>query len=161
MRPPSHPPPLLIWFVLLVLLILPAVTQAMPTTTLGVFAYRNPATVEARFTPVIEAMQWALPGQDVRMEILSLEAFDIAIAEGRVDFILTNPRHFLAVRQDYAVSGALATLKHIQGGRYVSSLAGVILVPEGSTFKGLEDLQGADIGVPGKRFSGRLSDSGL
>ncbi|MGM0616292.1 MAG: PhnD/SsuA/transferrin family substrate-binding protein [Pseudomonadota bacterium] len=154
MCPPTHPPPLLARLTLLVLLILPTFTQAMPTTTLGVFAYRDPATVEARFAPVVEAMQWALPGQNVRMEILSLEAFDIAIAEGRVDFILTNPRHFLAVRQEHAVSGALATLKHIQGGRYVSSLAGVILAPENSSLKELEDLEGADIGVPGKRFLG-------
>ncbi|MGM0616166.1 MAG: PhnD/SsuA/transferrin family substrate-binding protein, partial [Pseudomonadota bacterium] len=140
---------------LFILLMLPLLAQATPpSTTLGVFAYRDAATVDTRFAPVADAMQWALPGQDVRMETLSLEALDTAIAEGRVDFILTNPRHFLAVRQDHAVSGALATLKHYQGGRSVSSLAGVILVPERSTFEGLEDLQGADIGVPGKRFLG-------
>lgn len=154
MRPLSHSLPLLIWPLLLVVLILPTIAQAMPSTTLGVFAYRDPATVEARFAPVVEAMQWALPGQEIRLEILTLEAFDTAIAEGRVDFILTNPRHFLKVRQNYSVSGALATLKHWQGGRYVSSLAGVILVPERSTLKRLEDLQGANIGVPGKRFLG-------
>ncbi|NOG31715.1 hypothetical protein HLB35_07910, partial [Halomonas sp. TBZ9] len=44
---------------LFILLMLPPLAQATPTsTTLGVFAYRDAATVETRFAPVVDAMQW-------------------------------------------------------------------------------------------------------
>lgn len=143
-----------LWLLVSVLIAFSVLAQPLPTITLGVFAYRDPAVVEARFAPVVNAMQLALPNHEVRIQILSLDALDTAIAEGRVDFILTNPRHFLAVRLNYAVSGALATLKHHQGGRYVSSLAGVIVVPGTSKYEQLGDLQGVTIGIPGKRFLG-------
>ena len=138
----------------IVLLILPTLSQAMPTTTLGVFAYRDADIVRERFTPVVETIQQALPGRKVELDVLSLDALDKAIAAGNVDFILTNPRHFLAVRQSHNVSGALATLKHYQGKRYLSSLAGVIITPSNSSLKTLDDLQDRIIGVPGKRFLG-------
>ncbi|TVM05285.1 MAG: PAS domain S-box protein [Halomonas sp.] len=75
MRPSTDPPPSLIWFFLFVLFIPPAYTQAMPTTPLGIFANRDTASGDARFAPVVDAIRWALPSQEVRMETLSLKNF--------------------------------------------------------------------------------------
>ncbi|WP_159437921.1 PhnD/SsuA/transferrin family substrate-binding protein [Vreelandella massiliensis] len=127
---------------------------ATPTTTLGVFAYRDAETVRERFAPVVEAMQWALPGHQVEMRVLSLDALDAAIEASEIDFILTNPRHFLAVRQRQAVTGALASLQTQYSGRMLSSLAGVILTRPDAHITTLDALEGRQIGVPGKRFLG-------
>ncbi|MGM0826050.1 MAG: PhnD/SsuA/transferrin family substrate-binding protein [Pseudomonadota bacterium] len=135
-------------------LILSQAAVAAPSTTLGVFAYRDVETVREQFAPAIEAMQRALPRHQVHMQVLSLEALDDALEAGNIDFILTNPRHFLAVRQQYNVSGALATLKAYQGGRSLSLLAGVILAPAEANIETLAELEGRIIGVPGKRFLG-------
>ncbi|MCL7931198.1 PhnD/SsuA/transferrin family substrate-binding protein [Halomonas llamarensis] len=145
---------LLIRWLLVATLILSQAAVAAPSTTLGVFAYRDAETVRKQFTPVIEAMQYALPGNEIRLEVLSLKALDDALEASAIDFILTNPRHFLAVRQQYDVSGALATLKTYQGGRILSSLAGVILAPADANIDTLEMLERRTIGIPGKRFLG-------
>ncbi|MYL23123.1 PhnD/SsuA/transferrin family substrate-binding protein [Halomonas alkaliantarctica] len=145
--------PLIRWL-LAATLVLSQAAVAASSTTLGVFAYRDVETVREQFTPVVEAMQQALPRHQVQMQVLSLQALDDALEKGRVDFILTNPRHFLAIRQQYSVSGALATLKKHQGGRSLSSLAGVILTPANANITTLAELEGHTIGVPGKRFLG-------
>ncbi|WP_083651505.1 PhnD/SsuA/transferrin family substrate-binding protein [Vreelandella massiliensis] len=145
--------PLIRWLLAATLLLSQAAVAA-PSTTLGVFAYRDAETVREQFTPVMEAMQKALPRHEVQMQVLSLEALDDALKANEIDFILTNPRHFLAVRQQYNVSGALATLQKYQGGRSLSSLAGVILTATDANIATLAELEGRTIGVPGKRFLG-------
>ncbi|WP_301583880.1 PAS domain-containing protein [Halomonas alkaliantarctica] len=144
----------LIRWLLAAALIFSQAVVAAPSTTLGVFAYRDVGTVREQFSPIIEAIQDALPHHQVRMQVLSLEALDDALKAGDIDFILTNPRHFLAVRQHYNVSGALATLQTYQGGRHLSSLAGVILSLAEDNIETLSALEGRVIGVPGKRFLG-------
>ncbi|MDR5897572.1 PhnD/SsuA/transferrin family substrate-binding protein [Halomonas vilamensis] len=144
----------LIRWLLATTLVVSQAAMATASTTLGVFAYRDVETVREQFAPVREAMQHALPGNEVRLEVLSLEALDSALETGDIDFILTNPRHFLAVREQHDVSGALATLKKTQGGRHLSSLAGVMLAPADTNINTLDALAGRTIGIPGKRFLG-------
>ena len=144
---------LAIVFISLILLYVPQALSST-TVTLGVFAYRDKPFVGGQFKPAADAIQRALPGTNVQLEVLTLDELDKAIAESRVDFVLTNPRHFLAIRQKYRVSGALATLQKPQGGHMLSSLAGVILVQSDTNISSLSDLQNKVIGIPGKRFLG-------
>ena len=140
-------------FLLSALVLFSSVTLAQ-TVTLGVFEYRDEAYVTSQFEPVAELMDAALGGTRVELQVLSLDELDRAISENRIDFILTNPRHFLAIRKNNKVSGALATLKKEQGGRLLSSLAGVILTRPAAKITELDDLEGRSIAVPGKRFLG-------
>lgn len=133
---------------------LPMAAWADKVTTLGIFAYRDAASVEARFAPLAEVFSKALEGREVRLEVLSLDALDAALDEQRLDFILTNPRHFLAVRDTQAVSGALATLVKQQGEYQFSHLAGVILARQEAGIDDLASLEGRTVGVPGRRFLG-------
>jgi PAS domain S-box-containing protein len=139
---------------LLCLLLTASSVVAVNTMTLGVFEYRAKEFVTARFQPVADEMGAALGDTKVELRVLSLDELDKAISEGQIDFILTNPRHFLAIRKTNEVSGALATLKKEQGGRLLSSLAGVVLTRPEAGISKLSDLKGLDIGVPGKRFLG-------
>lgn len=133
---------------------LPMAAWADKVTTLGIFAYRDAASIETRFSPLVEVLSEALEGREVRLEVLSLDALDAALDDQRLDFILTNPRHFLAVRDTQAVSGALATLVKQQGEYQLSHLAGVILARQEVEGDDLASLKGRTIGVPGRRFLG-------
>jgi len=142
-------------FVIPVLLLLHASSiLAQTSVSIGVFAYRDKAFVQSQFQPIAQAIQEALPKARVQLKVLTLNELDKAIEQSRIDYILTNPRHFLAIRQKYRVSGALATLQKPQGEHMLSSLGGVILVSAGSGLSTLGDLQGQTIGIPGKRFLG-------
>jgi PAS domain S-box-containing protein len=154
MMPPVYNSPTNRLLLCLILCLLCAPALASPTTTLGVFAYRDAETVRERFAPVVRAMQWALPSHNVRLKVLSLEALDATIQTAEIDFILTNPRHFLAIRQQQRVTGALASLRKESGRRMLSSLAGVILTRADAHITTLDALEGHQIGVPGKRFLG-------
>lgn len=121
------------------------------TTTLGVYAYRDAANVRKQFEPVAQAIQQSLPESDVRLEVLGTQELDKAIATSRIDFVLTNPLHFMAIRHAYRVSGPLATLQKPQGRYMLSTSAGVILTRTASQRATLAELEGGRIGIPDRR----------
>ncbi|MDV7394322.1 PhnD/SsuA/transferrin family substrate-binding protein, partial [Arthrospira platensis SPKY1] len=99
------------------------------TLTFGVFAYLGKEETEAQYLPIIEFLQEALPGVDVRLKVLSLDDLLAAIVLGKVDIATTNPTHFLVIRHAYPLSGVLATLVAMDPiGQPTHHLAGVVLV---------------------------------
>jgi len=124
------------------------------TMTLGIFAYRETAAVEARFSPLLDVLSEALEGREVRLEVLDLDALDEAVDEARLDFVLTNPRHALVMRVQRRVGGELATLVKQQGGHDLALLAGVILARQESGINDLTALEGQVVAIPGQRFLG-------
>lgn len=137
----------------LALLLLPSITQA--ALTIGVFAYRDASAVEQEFAPVADALRSAFPERKVELNTLSLEQLEAAIEAGSLDFVLTNPLHFLTIRHRYDVSGALATLSRPYAGHRLNALGGVIVTrSDRAATQQLEDLEGLVIGIPGKRFLG-------
>lgn len=137
----------------LALLLLPSIAQA--SLTIGVFAYRDASAVEQEFGPVADAVNNAFPERTVELSALSLEQLEAAIEAGNLDFVLTNPLHFLTIRHQYDVSGALATLSRPYAGHRLNALGGVIVThADRDALQQLEDLEGLVIGMPGKRFLG-------
>ncbi|MBA2779412.1 PhnD/SsuA/transferrin family substrate-binding protein [Billgrantia kenyensis] len=141
---------------LTLLLALSAVPPAIAddAVTLGVFAYREAEEVEARFSPLTEVMSAALEGREVRLEVLDLEALDAAVDAGRLDFVLTNPRHALSLRAERRVGGELVTLLRHEQDHELAYLAGVVLARRDAGIHDLEALKGQTIAIPGQRFLG-------
>lgn len=141
------------WLVLL-LLLLPLYAVA-ETLTLGVFAYRPKPVMEERFGHLQVYLDGSLPEHRVQIEILDQDEMETALAAGRLDFVFTNPSHFVLLRHRNRLSGAIATLQAIEDGQPTALLGGTILAPVGrDDLSALGDLRGKRIAVPGRKFLG-------
>jgi PAS domain S-box-containing protein len=122
---------------------------------IGVFAYRPKPVMEQRFQPLADYLGQALGGRPVELLVLEQAEMEAALAENRLDFLMTNPSHYLVVRSRSQLASIVATVISRDDGLDVSSLGGVIITAaHRDDINTLKDLQGKRIGVPGIRFLG-------
>ena len=121
----------------------------------GVFAYKGVERTREEFAPVVAAINQTLDQERLQLQVLTQEEIYAGLAEQRLDFITTNPTHFLTARKKYKVSGALATLVKNHEGQPMRQLGGVILTrADQADIEGLSDLAGHSIAAPGPEFMG-------
>ena len=128
---------------------------------LGVFAYRPHPVMQQRFAPLADYLSNAL-GRRVELQVLDQNEVEDALAHSQLDFLLTNPSHYLVVRSQSQLANILATLISREDGQNAASLGGVIITSAGrNDINTLGDLQGKRIGVPGTRYLGGYQTQAL
>uniref|UniRef100_A0ABX1MYX1 histidine kinase n=1 Tax=Aromatoleum buckelii TaxID=200254 RepID=A0ABX1MYX1_9RHOO len=70
---------------------------------IGVLAFLGAETTVVEWSPVVKHLQTALPGRKISLVLLDRQGLDDAVAAGTVDFIITNPGHYIELE---AKSGA-------------------------------------------------------
>lgn len=129
--------------------LVPAPAWASSPVTLGIYTSRPPAIMRLRFEPLAEYLAQAI-GQPVELKLMNEAELDQALAANRLDFILTNPSHFLIIRSERSLSGVLATLIRRWQGVATASLGGVIIAAtERTDIETLRDLAGRTLAAPG------------
>ena len=125
------------------------------TLILGIFAYRPIHQMKKHYQPLADYLDSSL-GDAYRIELQVLNHLQMqeALQHNQLDFVLTNPSHFLELRSQTSMTGVLATLERNRIGRPASALGGVIIVQDDSAITQLEDLVGRSIAIPGKQFLG-------
>ena len=121
---------------------------------LGIFAYRPKEVLEVKFKPLAEYLQNELGGVPVELRVLAQGEIENALAEGELDLLFTNPSHYVIVRTQYHLTGALATLIAKENGISTSRLGGVIIAGKGNGITRLTDLRGKTLAVPGVKYLG-------
>jgi diguanylate cyclase (GGDEF)-like protein/PAS domain S-box-containing protein len=120
----------------------------------GVFAYMGVEKTRAKYQPLVDYLNTKLDNRVV-LEVLTQEELDKKIAKKQIDIATTNPTHFLVVRQEYALSGAVATLISVSDNQKPSNkLAGVIIVRPESTIESMQDIKGKSISTPSLKHMG-------
>ncbi|MFP4137386.1 MAG: diguanylate cyclase domain-containing protein [Halomonas sp.] len=135
--------------------LMPLGASAGHDLTLGIFAYRPVEVMEARYQPLADYLDEAIPHASVELQVLSLDEIEQAIAHRQLDLLMTNPSHYMGLRSRNSLTGALATLISREQDESVTALGGVILTrrDEAAPTR-LEELGERRIGIPGKRFLG-------
>jgi diguanylate cyclase (GGDEF)-like protein/PAS domain S-box-containing protein len=134
---------------LLAALLAPGLASAAQVVTLGLLAYQSPETLAVKYRPLLDYLSAHLGGTPVRLDVLGADALAEAVANHRVDLVLTTPSQYLALRSKNSLSGALATLARQQDGHVTQSIGGVIVVAaDRDDLQRLTDLSGRRIGVP-------------
>ena len=113
----------------------------------GVFAYKGVDETRKQYQPLVDQLNEILE-KDVVLEVLTQEEMNEKIRNKQLDIVTTNPTHFLHIRQQYALSGAIATLNGFNKGVVTNKLAGVIIVKKDSNIKTLKDLKGKIVATP-------------
>ena len=124
---------------------------------IGVLAYLGADAAVEEWTPVTTQLQRALPGRTVELISMDHAALDDAAQSGRVDFIITNPGHYVELESRVGASRIL-TLQ--TGGTLPTSAwqavgAAVVTLAGNPRIQRLADLRGQRVAVVGKEaFSG-------
>lgn len=140
---------------LVALLAFPLWAGAQDPLVLGMFAYRPKATLEHKFAPLAAYLSDALGGRPVRLELLTQPEMEDALRNQRLDFVFTNPSHFILIRHDYRMSGAMATLVSRENGQATAYLGGVIITQPGRRdIPDLHSLRGLTIAISGAKYLG-------
>ena len=119
----------------------------------GVFAYLGYEKTKAKYEPLVEYLNSKLE-KKVVLEVLTQEQMDQKILRKELDIATTNPTHFLVIRHNTHLSGAIATLTQKIDGQVLNSLGGVILVRKDSQINTISDIRNKKIATPSLKHMG-------
>ncbi len=96
--------------------------------TLGVLAFRPVPITEQQWQPLVDYLNAEVPGLDLRLRALNYPDLETAILAGEIDFVLTNPAHYIVLSQRERFSSPLVSLIQLEDGQPLRGFGGVILV---------------------------------
>ncbi len=122
---------------------------AAQTVMIGVLAFRPKPEMSKKWQPLVKALKRAIPQHDFRINTLDYPELEQAVSEKLVDFVLTNPAHFVLLSRRLGVSAPLATLIVEDNGMPLASFGGVIFtLAKRTDLKQLSDLKGKRLVAP-------------
>lgn len=144
-------------FVVLASLFIVSPSQAREpnTLTIGMFAYRPVSVLEPAWRPLAWYLQDRVPGTFVNIRFLGQDEMAQALQRNELDLVFTNPAHYVTLRTQNALSGAIATQVSLEDGQAVSQLGGVVIRRKARTdIRRWQDLSGKVIAVTGTQYLG-------
>ncbi|MFO7765289.1 MAG: PhnD/SsuA/transferrin family substrate-binding protein [Pelovirga sp.] len=116
----------------------------------AVFAYIGIDKTRAQYQPIVDYLNQQLTDYRVDLHVLPMDAIYAGIKERQFDLVTTNPTHFLVVRQQFPLSGVLATLMFLGAdGRPTSHLSGsIVVLNDRLDLMSLEDIRDKRIAAP-------------
>ena len=154
-RPWQHPGLLIInaLFIALLVIATPSAGYATPnvkTLTWAVFAYIGIERTSTQYQPIADYLNHQLTDYQIDLHVLPMDDIYAGIRERRFDLVTTNPTHFLVVRQQFPLSGVLATLMSLGvDGQPTSYLSGsIVVLSDRLDLKSLRDIRGMRIAAP-------------
>ncbi len=135
---------------------------------IAVLAFRGTASALAEFEPTRAFLQKSLPGIDVRLEPFDLAGLVKAVADNRVDFVITNPGQYIELESHFGVT-RIATLESRQGGGLTDSVGATVIARAGPDApRTLRDLRGLKLAVASRQAFGgwrvawrEMADAGM
>lgn len=148
----------------------PSVVPGIDSSTvrIGVLAFRGSEQAMHRWQPLADFLNRSLPQHLFRIVPLNLAQMSEAVADGRVDFVLTNPGNYVLLESRYGIS-RIATLKrHWKDHEYSQYGAVIFTRRDNEAITRLADLRGHSLMVVNdKAFGGfqmawrELRDAGV
>jgi PAS domain S-box-containing protein len=112
---------------------------------IAVLAFRPKPQVEAQWQPMARYLQAAL-GRPVTITAYDYPGLNAAVARSEVEVVLTNPGHYIMLKQGNVMSAPLVTQVAKEGPHRLSAFGGVIFVrADDARIHSLKDLAGKRI----------------
>lgn len=123
---------------------------AAPQVRIGVLAVLGAEAAVAEWSPVMRRLETALPGHRVSMVQLDHAGMRAAVQRGELEFIITNPGHYVELEADLGASRILSL--DAGGGRSPQrALGAAVIVPAAAAgMRDLTDLRGKRLAVVGR-----------
>jgi PAS domain S-box-containing protein len=124
---------------------------------IGVLAYRPVEISKQQWQPTADYLNSKLPGYYFTITPLNYTDLDLAVNRRQFDFVLTNPEHYVTIREDHGIN-AIATLMPSIGGHPYTTFGGVIFTrSDRADIKELEDIKGKVVSSPSNQSLGGYS----
>ncbi len=122
--------------------------------TLGVLAYDGKEQALQRWQPTADYLGEQMPEHRFRILPLTHEDFEHALNKGELDFVLTNPGHYVQLEVRYGIT-RIATFLTVWNGQPLKHFSSVIFTRRGSSIERLDDLRGVSFAAVSEgAFSG-------
>lgn len=92
---------------------------------IGITAFRDKGSTVREWQPTMDYLESRIPGAHFEAVPLNLPEFEAALQSRSLDFLITNPQHYIAVENRFGVS-RVATLVKSENGKIVNQFGGVI-----------------------------------
>ena len=139
-----------------------ALAQSEPVQALaepvriGVLATRGPALAKAQWQPLMGWLNERVPERRFALVPLELDALAEAVAQSRLDFVITNPGQSVSLARQYPLAW-LATLKSPAGGDNLA-IGAALVVRAHAPYRHWQDLEGQPVAaVSENAFGGYLA----
>lgn len=144
----------LILLAILATMTLPCALAAERDVRIGVLSFRSLETTLQQWQPTADYLNRKISGYRFKIIPMYYNELDLAINRKEFDFVLTNPEHFVTVREDHGLI-AIATLMPIAEGHPVTSFGGVILTRfDRNDIQNIGDLRGKIVASPSEQSLG-------
>ncbi|MBT5810393.1 MAG: phosphate/phosphite/phosphonate ABC transporter substrate-binding protein, partial [Rhodospirillaceae bacterium] len=133
----------------------PTAAGANKTVTVGVIAHRGVDKAIKMWTPTIEYLSKAVPGQTFEMLPVLVKDLPTIVGAGKVDFVIVNPGAFVELETKFGIV-PVATLVKRSGGKTSDRFGGVVFTrADNDSIRTIEDLRGRSFAaVSPKSFGG-------
>lgn len=116
---------------------------------IGVLAFLGSDAAVEEWSPVVRRLQAALPGHLPTLVHLDHDGLRDAAQRGELDFIITNPGHYIELEATLGASRIL-TLDADGGRAPERALGSAVIVPRESPLRELADLRGRRLAIVGR-----------
>lgn len=111
----------------------------------GITAFRDKSVTRREWTPTMDYLSAQVPGARFVAVPGDLADLKAALDKGELDFVVTNPEHYILMETIYGVS-RVATLVKRENGNIVNQFGGVIFTrADRADIQGLADVKGKTI----------------
>ncbi|MBF0097765.1 MAG: PhnD/SsuA/transferrin family substrate-binding protein [Magnetococcales bacterium] len=127
---------------------------ALEEVRIGVLSYLSHAETVTLWTPTAEWLSNRIPGKQFQIIPFYFTDLDRAASRGEIDFILTNPEHFILLRSRLHIT-PMVTLMSLADGHPVTQFGGVVFVrSDRHDLQKLTDLRGKKVAAVDERSMG-------
>ncbi len=118
---------------------------AQNMTSIGVLAYRGETVTIERWRATADYLSEHIPGYEFEIVALDLNGMEDAVANGELDFILTNPGQYVTLEVRYGVT-RMVTMQTICGGEKNSRFGSTVIArTDRKDLQQLSDLRGTHL----------------
>lgn len=138
-------------------LLMPGITPAQPQSNeawIGILAYRGSDELRQKWRPLSEYLTEVVPDWSFRVVPMTLSSANEQIESGQLDFVVTNPGHFVTLNRDHRMSVLASRSQKKSDGRLSTEFGSAIITYKDSGVQTLKDVGGKSVTAIGPEAFG-------
>ncbi len=119
-----------------------------PKIHLGILAYRPKNQIIKAYSPLKNYLNQTITEYEFHIDVLDYSEMNEYVKEKKLDFVFTNPGHYILLKEKFNLSSPLTTLAVQENGKKTTHFGGVIFTNASSSIQTLKDLKNKTIATP-------------